>query len=243
MNRKWTIEMCQEEAFKYKTRKEFELNSKSAYYAAMRHNWLNAVCLHMNRVGNRMFRCIYVYEFSDNHAYVGISYDINKRNESRKKQLNDAVTKYINETKLVPTIKKLCEYIHVNVAAELENDCIEMYKTMGWSMLNKQKGGAIGMSKKYWSFEHCKKIAINFTSRSEFYNKNNKAYTAAQRNGWLNDICQHMISKIHHWNLTEINRLALQYKSRYEFQKNNKNAYIWAVRHSKLDIVCSHMIK
>lgn len=239
--RKWTIELCHNEALKYETRKEFEINSKKAYVAAVKYKWLSDICLHMKRIGNRMYRCVYVYEFSDNHAYVGISYNITKRNISRKLQSNDAVTKHIKNSGLIPTIKQLSEYVFINVAAELENDIIEMYRTMGWIMLNRQRGGAIGASKKHWTKEKCHTEALKYNSRSEFYYKNNKIYAAAQRYGWLDEICQHMSLKFHHWTINEIKNEALKYNSRNEFQLNNKAAYVWAIRHNVLDMICSHM--
>jgi hypothetical protein len=188
-----------------------------------------------------MLRCIYVYEFSDKSAYIGLTYNLEKRNISRKLQKNDAVTKFILETNLQPNLKQLSEYISVDIAAILENDCIEFYKVNGWNVLNKVKGGAIGSTNKFWTKEKCEIEALKYNSRSEFYYKSNNIYSAACRNGWLNDVCKHMTYKIIHWTKEKCEIEALKYNSRSEFIKNNKAAYTWAIRNNVLEDICLHM--
>lgn len=46
-SKKWNKERCQEESIKYNTRSEFRNNSKCAYNAASRNDWLNDICSHM----------------------------------------------------------------------------------------------------------------------------------------------------------------------------------------------------
>lgn len=43
----WTINLCHEQALRYKTKKEFELGSKNAYKAAVRNKWIDQICTHM----------------------------------------------------------------------------------------------------------------------------------------------------------------------------------------------------
>ncbi len=43
----WTKEKCQEEALKYRHRWEFGENCKSAYCSAIKYNWLDEICSHM----------------------------------------------------------------------------------------------------------------------------------------------------------------------------------------------------
>jgi len=47
MQSKWKFEMLQKEALKYKTRVEFQKNSKGAYLAAYRRDLLDQICTHM----------------------------------------------------------------------------------------------------------------------------------------------------------------------------------------------------
>lgn len=127
MRIKWTKEKCHYEALKYNTRIDFMKNNKNAYGASQKHGWLDDVCSHMIKIGNRLFRCIYVYEFSDNSVYVGLTYNLQKRDISRKKQNDDAVTKYINETKIIPILRQLSDYIPINDASLLEKEFIKKY--------------------------------------------------------------------------------------------------------------------
>ena len=46
-NKYWNKEKCVEEAYKYKTRKEFFSNCHSAYNKCYKEGWLDEVCLHM----------------------------------------------------------------------------------------------------------------------------------------------------------------------------------------------------
>lgn len=238
----WTKEECHALALKYETKKEYETNSRDSYMSAYRHKWLDEICSHMKKMGNKMFRCIYVYEFSDNSAYVGLTYNLQKRNVSRKLQNNDAVTKHINRTNLTPILKQLTEYISMDDASILENEFIEKYKNNGWNVLNGIKGGGIGSSERIWTKEKCQIVALKYNTRTEFYRGSNNVYTAASRYCWLNDICSHMIIKQKHWTVEECRILALKYSARYEFAKNDRRAYTWAIRKNILNEICAHMI-
>lgn len=241
IDKHWTKEKCWNESLKYNTRIEFSIKSRAAYAAAVRHGWLNEICLHMAKLGNRMFRCIYVYEFSDNYAYIGLTYNLQKRNISRRLQNNDAVTKHIHKTNLEPKLKQLCDYVPINEASLLENEYIEIYRKNNWNILNIAKGGAVGSATRIWTKEKCHEEALKYNNRTDFYNNSNRAHIAACRYGWLNDICSHMIIKNKHWIINEIKNEAIKYKSKNEFQVNNNAAYTWAIRHNILDEVCSHM--
>lgn len=46
-----------------------------------------------------------------------------------------------------------------------------------------------------WSLDIIKKISIKYKSKSEFQKKNSAAYSAAKKNGWLEECCSHMVSK------------------------------------------------
>jgi hypothetical protein len=126
----WTKEKCHIEALKFKHRYEFQLNSNGAYRNALKNNWLDEICSHMKMTGNWYKRCIYVYEFPDNCAYIGLTYKLFERNLNRRKNKNDAVTKHINLTHLKPTLRQLTDYIFVDIASSLEIHYINEYKKM-----------------------------------------------------------------------------------------------------------------
>ena len=85
MNLRWTKEKCLEEALKYNSRTDFFNSNGSAYNRSIRNGWLDEICSHMMVIGNLKKRAIYCFEFEDNHVYVGLTYNINKR---RNEHLN-----------------------------------------------------------------------------------------------------------------------------------------------------------
>ena len=75
----WTKEKCKEVASTCETKSEFKKKYARAYNISRKNNWLNEFCSHMKIIGNKMFRCIYSIEFSDNNIYVGLTFNINSR--------------------------------------------------------------------------------------------------------------------------------------------------------------------
>ena len=43
-----------------------------------------------------------------------------------------------------------------------------------------------------WTFVNCKKESLIYKTRSTFCKKSNGAYNSARKNGWLDEICNHM---------------------------------------------------
>ena len=140
--------------------------------------------------GNLHNRLIYVYEFSDNHAYVGLTFDIKERNRIHTEK--GSVYKHILKTGLKP-ILKYGQYVDVIDAIRLEGETVEMYKKNGWNILNKTKTGAIGGNIKKWTIDKLKEEALKYKTKTEFKEKSGGAYSTAQKTKLLNEICNHMI--------------------------------------------------
>jgi len=47
--------------------------------------------------------------------------------------------------------------------------------------------------KGYWNKENCKKEALKYNIRTDFFKTSNGAYCSALKNGWLDEICSHML--------------------------------------------------
>jgi len=147
-NNYWTKELIEIEANKYTTRQEFCKKSKPAYVAASKNNWLNDVCNHMKICGNVLKRCIYVYEFSDNYAYVGLTCNYNRRQHEHLMKNKSPISKHISETNLIPKTFIISDgYIYVKNAQYLEKEIYLKYKNNGWNMLNSNRTGGIGSQK------------------------------------------------------------------------------------------------
>ena len=147
----WTEEMCKAEALKYQYKTDYIIHSQKAYNIAQKNDWNKKHCNHMIILGDKYNRLIYVYEFLDNYAYVGLTFNIKKRN-AKHLSLNEikltSVAKHMSETNLTPTLIKLTDYLPVKVAQNLEDFYIEKYKKGGWLLLNKLKGGGLGSTRK-----------------------------------------------------------------------------------------------
>lgn len=243
INNKWSKEKLIEIALKYNDRSDFRKYEKAAYTKSVSHGCLDEVCSHMPKIGNLRKRCIYVYEFPDNHAYLGLTCNFKKRCKNRLYNKKDSPTKHITETGLIPIIKQLTDYLDCEIAIKTEIENIIIYKNLGWIVLNKTLGGETGSTGKKWSFVECKKEALNYNNRHKFKEKKSSVYKSAKINGWLDEICDHMV-KINTNKIEEdYNKIALKYKTLTEFQKNEKVVYSWAQRHKILDKICSHMAR
>lgn len=144
--RKWNEQNILYEALKYNSRSSFANNCKNAYEAAIRLNILNEVCCHMTSKINQLEfpRIIYIYEFEDNHIYIGLTKNFSKRHCSRKTKNNDCVMNHIKNTGLKPKIKFLTDFIEAELAQIKEEEFINKYKNEGYQILNIAKAGSLG---------------------------------------------------------------------------------------------------
>jgi len=90
----------------------------------------------------------------------------------------------------------------------------------------------------YWTKERCQEEALKYKTRGVFYKNSGSAYGAAFRNGWLDEICSHLILKNKpndYWTKERCQEEALKHKTRTEFQKMGKGAYSIALKNCWLD--------
>lgn len=230
MKKHWTYNECKIEALKYKTKTELRKNNSSLYEKIRREKWYE-LYTHMEIMGNRYNRLIYVYEFSDNYCYVGLTGDIKRRNKQHI-QKNGSVFNHIQKTNLTPKLLLKTDYIDVIKASILEGEIVKEYKNNGWNILNKIKTGGIGGNQIIWNYELCKKEALKYSKISLFIKNSNGAYTAAKKNKWLDDICSHIkIRKTDngYWNNKNICMNEMKkYNTKTEFCNNNSTAWKYA---------------
>jgi predicted GIY-YIG superfamily endonuclease len=124
----WTDEMLKEEALKYKTRGEFQRGSNVAYQLAKSRGILDDICSHMERVGSKYKRLIYSYEFPDNSVYVGLTYNLNKRDFSHMNRESSSVYQHMVKTGLRPIKKTLTEFLDKDEASRVEGKLTEKYR-------------------------------------------------------------------------------------------------------------------
>jgi hypothetical protein len=188
-NKYWhNYDNCLNEALKYKNKTEFITQSQHVYSIALKNGWIDNICSHMTPIGDRYNKCIYVYEFEDNHVYVGLTYNLKVREKSRKQDNKDAVILHIKKTGFKPVLYQLTDYLPVDDAIILEGEFLEKYRNEGWFLLNKRKTGGIGSTTPVWNFNRMKKIILNFKSINEFKLKENDLYKICERSGWLDSL-------------------------------------------------------
>lgn len=93
--------------------------------------------------------------------------------------------------------------------------------------------------------ERIREIASRHQTRKSFATNDASAYQMAWRNGWLDDVCQHMsISPVYsdvRWDRDRVMIEALKYKSRSAFKRGCSGAYCHALNSGFLDDACAHM--
>ena len=93
-----------------------------------------------------------------------------------------------------------------------------------------------------WDKESCRREAIKYTTRTEFQNNSHGAWAAANKKGWLDEICKHMTVKWQHkWDKESCRKEALKYTSRTDFENNSSGAWAAANKKGWLDEICLHM--
>ena len=241
---KFTKKECYEEAKKYSRRIDFMNKSPHYYSWAIRHGFMKEICSHMEHQGNLHRRKIYVFEFADHHAYVGLAQYPKSRERQHLKEERSAVYKYIQKTGCCYVFKELTDFMDKEDAANAEDEWIKKYADNGWIMINKKPGGDLGYGPQKYTKEFCAEEAMKYQYRVDFKRNNSIIYNYAASHGWLEDICHHMTwitRKPHFWTKEKCINEALKYKSRKLFQKGSSGAYSAALDNGWLDEICSHM--
>lgn len=100
--------------------------------------------------------------------------------------------------------------------------------------------------KGYWNdYNICKEEALKYETKSDFNKNCSRCYKISTYNGWIDDICSHMIEikkPKGYWNNYELcKEQALKYLSKSEFQKKSRTAYKNSLKYGWLNEICSHM--
>ena len=189
----WTKKSCIAEIRKYKTVTDLLNNNMGAYLYARKHGFGEQESARMEKRGSLRLRKIYVFEFEDGYAYVGLSYNPQKREKDHLRDIDSAVYIHLHETQCPYVFKELSDFLERKEASEKEEEFKQLYKRNGWVMLNRMKCGGLGAlgSIKY-SKEQIRGIASKYDCRSDFNENDKGAYLFAYKNGWLDEVCAGM---------------------------------------------------
>jgi len=236
VNKYWDYSKCKIEALKYNNRTEFQKISKGAYSFSKRNNFLNKICEHMIKIGSKEFRCVYVFEFENNFAYVGLTYNIMNREFDHNRK--GPVYKHIEKSKSKYKLIQLTDYIKKEEAQKIEENKISEYENNGWNLLNTMKNSTLGGSDFYWTYEKCKEEALKYKYRTDFRKKSGGAFSSAIRNDWYNEICSHMVfnKPENYWKMEELIFLIENHNKGFKYCSKELNRTYYSVksRYNKL---------
>ena len=196
----WNKEKCFEEVRKkgYKNKKEFREGSPGCYSHAAKHCFLDELCQGMDVLGNYDLRKVYVFEFNDGYAYVGLSFKPSRRQWQHLNEKDSPVYKHLRNTEQSFIFKVLSDWLRQKEAQEFEDKMINKYASNGWKMLNTKKGGALGAAREWlYSLDELLEEGEKFSYKSEFRRKSPAKYAFAYEHGLLDIVCAHMPKKYH----------------------------------------------
>jgi len=245
----WTKERVKLAALNYKTRTKFQYSKKhaGAYRKAQRQGWLDEVCAHMELVKHGYNHCVYVIKNDRlNMAYIGVTRGkFENRVKQHKLKSNDTRSKKIavlQDTEFV----QLTDYLYPpNEVKGIETKFYKEYLDKGFEVLNSEATlGSVGLRDPYWTLDKVKEEALKYKTRTDFQVNSKAAYSAAQYNGWLDRIYDHMEEKQKpngYWTLDRVEEEALKYDTRSDSKNHSSAAYDFSLRQGWIDQVCAHM--
>ena len=238
---KYTDEELAEIASKYNDEKLFYTEHKGAFLAIYKRGLLDKLCGHMEKRGSWFKRKIYVFEFVDGCAYVGLSRRPEKRyKEHVKEKKNSAVFEHIQESGAAFEFKILTDWLEKDDAARLEEQYRKQYAANGWKMLNRVRGGSLGSSPVAYTEPEIQKVAKQYNDIFDFKKSAPNYYRYLRRHKLLDKYCSHM----HRRPITNEERknaAAAKYaeviascKTSGELYKKSLEAYKWLHKHHRL---------
>jgi predicted GIY-YIG superfamily endonuclease len=243
----WTLEDVRKIAKKYPTKKEFRSKNKKAYSWSvinLTSEDYDEITNHMEPLGSFAKRMIYVFEYPDNHVYVGLTCNYKKRFDQHMNSINSAVNKHMVKTNLTPIFKKVTDFISIEDAIKMETQMVEQYRKDGWNILNVAKPGSIGSTVLKWTFDEIQKEALKYNSRGEFQKGSPNAYQKALKQNILDDIIKHMGPPLRkRYTYEQIKDVASKYTHLKDFRENHEGEYNASQRRGFFNEVTSHMIK
>lgn len=178
-SRKHSKEYIFEEAKKFKNIKEWNEKSPNSYRAAVYLGITKEASKHMEPLGNTFKRCIYLIKVpSQKLAYIGLTGNFKKRiGEHLLSNRFKKIIATFGRGSL--NIKKLTGYLDVKSAIEYEVKLIQAMKSIGYKVLNKNSGGAIGGSNIKWTKDKIIENFKQYKSYREWRVNSRSAYEAS----------------------------------------------------------------
>ena len=203
---------------------------------------------------------IYVYEFSNNYCYIGLTKNIKNRDDAHRTDKSSGVYKHsqsFNEE--IPLVKILEEDLDEYEAQSSEDNWCKYYYDKGWLLLNKAKIGLFSSSlgginssivdiKKAkessdlsLSYNECLNIAKKYEYLSDFRIEANSYYEISRKYGWKFDWLKRSKPinngkvNIRDMSYDEMKAIACKYNTRTEFSLHEKTLYMKCLSNGYID--------
>ncbi len=202
----WTYEKCQEEAFKYKTKSEFEKGSNSAYIISLRNGWIYKICNHMidGKKPNGYWTKEKCYEEALNYQTKTMfsiksptAYGIIMKNNWEDSCLHMLEKRKINNY----WTKEKCheEALKYDTRSVFKTESTSAYSiSCNNKWLDEICSHMIEIKKPngYWNNKQkCKEESLKYKTKTEFQKKSKSAYKYSVKNKWLNEFFPKKIIK------------------------------------------------
>jgi hypothetical protein len=128
-----------------------------------------------------------------------------------------------------------------------EESTVKQYEKDGYKILNIARtggGGSLGSSRTVWTKTLALEAAHQCNSPSEFKKQFVGAWTAAHKNGYIEECYEHMTARtVPRWTKELVFEAAKKCRTRTEFKKRFPTAWRKASKESYMDECCHHMEK
>lgn len=226
--KRWTVEKAKAVIATCTDYHDFRVRYKGCWNFLCNRNLLEELTSHLERKGNLYHRRIYVFEFTDGHAYVGLSKDPEDRYKKHtQKDEKSAVYQYLQKTNCEFEFKLLTEWLDKDEASHEEEHWRQKYLKEGWHMLNRVKCGALGgWHGVLYSLEECQQEGSKYKTRKEFSCKNPGMYAYSMKHYGLDVVCPHMPKNASiKWPIARIEREISKYGTMPEIKRKNPHLF------------------
>ena len=228
---KWNRKTCREEALKYKSSSEFEINSSGAYAAALRNGWLKdfswfvvlkrewdkETCLKEAKSYKTRSAfskgCRGAYIKSLREGWID-EFTWLRTRQSKTAGYWDNYEHCFEEAKNFKNRRAFLKGCSGAYLKALKNGWLDDYI---WFKEMKKPNG-------YWNKETCYTEAKKCSSKKEFKERANGAYQLAYKEGWLDDYTWFK-PLTGYWTYEACKAEAVKYDKRGQFKAGSKGAY------------------
>jgi len=164
-------------------------------------------------------------------VYIGRTIYPELRDKQHRTMGKDSVNRFAKEHNTeIPKMEIIEDKLTVIEGAKREAYWEKYYRINGFSMINVQPCGSIGlMCKGKWSKEKCFEESKKYKTRSEFQKNASQAYHISIEKGWIDEMVWFPKNRLHangYWkNKENFLKEANKYGSKKELEKNNLAAY------------------